>query len=176
MQTEETIPHVSQKPRKSKVHQATPELHKMANLPVVVQAFGREDAVKKFSLGQIAQSLAYVGTMQHVIKAIAEHIEEKGGMSGADVANIALPALSQSTYAMIGLLCVATSEPPEWIEDQDDIFGGMEILTAVVEKNADFFSPENIKRAKGLFARLQAAIPALSGIKSTPSSITDTDL
>ena len=171
MQTEDTIPQIKQ--RKSRKHEETPEIQKVAKLPVAANAFGRKYTIKKFSLGQIAQSLIYVGPLQFPVQQIADH---DGELSKGQIVNIVLGALSQSGYAMIGLICVATSEPSEWIEEQDDAIGGLEVLTAVVEKNADFFSPENIKRAKGLFARLQAAIPALSGITSTPSSNTDTAL
>ena len=163
------------RPRKAKAaRDEQSEMQKMVNLPSVVHAFGRKYTVKKFTLGQIAQSLGYVGSLQHLITSIVSHIEEHGGLSNAQAVNLILPVLAQSTYSMIGLLSVATGEPVEWIEEQDDPIGGIDILTTAVEKNASFFSPENIARLKAMGGRLQNAIPALSGITSTPSSNTDT--
>lgn len=163
------------KPRKRKAQVqdgGATEIQKVANLPVVVSAFGRKYTIKKFTLGQIAQAVVYVGPLQYAVQQIADH---KGTLSRGQIASIVLASLSQSGYSIIGLISVATSEPSEWIEEQDDPIGAMEILTATVEKNADFFSQQNIARVKALLGRLQQAIPALSGITSTPSSSTDTD-
>ena len=169
----ETETQAAPKQRRRKAAQLeTPEIHKVVNLPIVVSAFGRKYTIKKFSLGQIAQSLIYVGPLQYAIQQVTDH---QGELSRGQVFTIVLGALSQSGYSMIGLISVATSEPSEWIEEQDDAIGGMDILTATIEKNADFFSKENIERLKAMGGRLQAAIPALSGITSIPSSNTDTD-
>lgn len=173
--TTETKP--AEKIHKTRKHKAQPtdgttELQKVANLPTVVNAFKRKYTIKKFTLGQIAQAVVYVGPLQYAVQQIADH---KGALSRGQIASIVLAALSQSGYSMIGLISVATTEPAEWIEEQDDPIGAMEILTATVEKNADFFSQENIARVKTMFARLQQAIPALSGITSIPSSSTATD-
>lgn len=176
METETKSPvDIIGKPRKRKAQEeSATELQKVANVPSVVDAFGKKYTIKKFTLGQIAQALGYVGPLQYLIKTIVAHVEEHGRISNAQAIDLILPVLAQSTYSMIGLISVATGEPSEWIEEQDDTIGGIDILTTSVEKNADFFSPKNIERLKGMGGRLQAAIPALSGITSTPSSSTDT--
>lgn len=172
METETQVQSAPKQRKRRATKPATPEIHKIANLPTVVSAFGRKYTIKKFSLGQIAQSLIYVGPLQYAIQQITDF---KGELTRGQIVTIMLGALSQSGYSMIGLISVATSEPSEWIEEQDDAIGGMDILTATIENNADFFSKENIERLKGMGERLQAAIPALSGIMSIPSSSTDTD-
>lgn len=176
METETKTPVQNiRKPRKHKADDGA-ELQKVSNVPAVVDAFGRQYTIKKFTLGQIAQALGYVGPLQYLIKSVVEHIEQHGALSNAQAVTLILPVLAQSTYAMIGLISVATGEPSEWIEEQDDPIGGMDILTTSLEKNADFFSQKNMERLKAMGGRLQAAIPALSGITSTPSSSTDTAL
>lgn len=158
----------TRKPRKRKAQvqdNGATEIQKVANLPVVVNAFGRKYTIKKFTLGQIAQAVIYVGPLQYAVQQIADH---KGALSRGQIASIVLASLSQSGYSIIGLISVATSEPSEWIEEQDDPIGAMRILTATVEKNADFFSQENIEEIKAMGASWLQAIPALSGIISTP--------
>ena len=143
---------------KTKEHTQT-VLEEMVNAPIPVKAFGKTYEIKKFGLGQTARALEHIGPIKYVL---GELIRPQ-----ADVVNILLTALQISGESMLGLISVATSEPVEWLEEQDTM-EGLEILTAVVEKNADFFSPQNIKRGKEIFARLQSKIPALGGATSTP--------
>lgn len=141
------------------------EFQKVANLPDTVNAFGRKYKIQQFNIGQIAQALTYSGPLQYAVQQLADR---GTGLSRGEIAGVVLAALSISGESMIGLVSVATSEPIEWIQEQKDALGAAEILTAVVERNADFFSPENIDRVKSLAERWQRAIPALSGLTSTP--------
>lgn len=161
------IHEVKTKPRKrvARNDQEASEMQKIANLPVKVKAFGQEYEVAKFSLVQIARALTHIGPLQYAVQQLADRGTQ---LSRGEIAGVILASLSISGESIIGLVSIATSEPVEWIEQQNDPIGAMEILTAVVEKNADFFSHENIERVKGLFGRLQQAIPALSGLTSTP--------
>lgn len=142
------------------------EMGKLANLPVKASAFGREYEIKRFSLFQIAQSLTHIAPLQYAV----QEITNKGGqLNRGEIAGILLASLSISGESIINIVSIATLEPIEWVGEQDDPIGAMEVLTCVVEKNSDFFSPESLARVKGLFERLQQAIPALSGITSTLS-------
>lgn len=142
------------------------EMQKIANLPVKASAFGKKYEIKRFNLIQIAQALTHITPLQYAIQEMANR---EGELSRGEIVSILLASLSISGESIISLVSIATTEPPEWIGEQDDPIGAMEVLTCVVEKNSDFFSQENMERAKGLLARLQQAIPALSGITSTPS-------
>ena len=168
MQTETEI---KPKPRASRKRQPKPqpaqetEIEKLVNLPVVVPAFGREYEIGRFSIFQLAQAMTYLGPLQYVVQEIADRRES---LSQGQIASVIFGALSISGESMIGLVSVATSEPSEWIGEQKDEIGALRILTATLEKNAHFFSPENIEEYKALLGRLQQAIPALSGLTSTP--------
>ncbi len=157
------------RPRAVKQQAATEasEIEKLANVPLPVKAFGREYGVKRLTLGQIAQSLAYVGTLQTVIKQVADEYDKRGSLSNAQIGAIAVGSLANSTYSMIGLLSVVTTEPIEWLEEQDDIIGATDLLTAAIEKNAPLFSKNNLAHLKANMGRIQEAIPALSGLTST---------
>jgi|SRR5688572_7405755 len=135
-------------------------LQELVNEPISVRAFGKTYEIKKFGLGQTARALEHLGILRYVFSELTKE--------GADVTGILLAAIQNSGDTVIGLISVATSEPIEWLEDQDTM-EGLEILAAVIEKNADFFSPENIKRTKEMYGRLQSKIPALGGATSTPS-------
>jgi len=147
------------------------ELQNLANIPVTVPAFGREYQISRFSIHQLAQAMTYLGPLQYVVQQFADRRE---GISQGEIVSIVLGALSISGESVIGLISVATTEPIEWIGAQKDELAALELLTATIEKNTHFFSQENIERYKALLGRLQAAIPALSGLTSTPSSSTDT--
>jgi hypothetical protein len=153
-------------PRKPKAAPDGPsEMQKLANLPAKANAFGRQYEIKRFSLYQIAQALTHITPLQYAV----QELTNKGGqLTKGEIAAVLLASLSISGESIINLVSIATTEPVEWVGEQDDPIGAMEVLTAVVEKNSDFFSQENMDRVKGLLARLQQAIPALSGITSTP--------
>lgn len=166
-----TAPETESQQRKASDQSAT-ELQNVANLPVRVKAFGREYEIKKFSIQQLAQAMTYLGPLQYVVQELATPTLQP--RSAGQIASVVVGALSISGESVIGLISVATSEPAEWIGAQDDELAALELLTATVEKNTHFFSPENIERYKVLFSRLQNAIPGLSGLTSTPSSNTAT--
>jgi hypothetical protein len=151
----------------TKTQQEQSTLQELVNVPVTVKAFGKKYEIQKFNLGQTTRALEYIGTFRYAISALTR--------PDADVVSILLGAIAVSGDTALGLISVATSEPVEWLETQDTM-EGLEVLTAVIEKNADFFSQENIQRVKGMFGRLQSKIPALGGDTSTPSSDTDTAL
>jgi hypothetical protein len=154
------------KPRKAKAQVQTEasEIQNVVNLPIPVKAFGQEWEIKKFSIGQIAQAMTYLGPLQYVVQELADKPQP---LSSGQIASVVLAALSISGESIIGLLSVAISQPAEWIQAQDDELGALRLLTATVEKNTHFFSQENIAEYKELVGRLQQAIPALSGLTST---------
>lgn len=158
-----------EKPRARKVKpqdDQAGEFQNIANLPIPVKAFGREYQIKKFTIFQLAQAMTYLGPLQYVVQEVADKYKE---LTTGQMVSVVVGALSISGESLIGLISIATSEPIEWIGAQDDELGALEVITAVVEKNTHFFSPENIERYKVLFGRLQQAIPVLSGLTSTPS-------
>lgn len=135
-------------------------LQELVNAPAHVKAFGKSYEIRQFNLGQTAMALEYIGPLRYVFAELVK--------PGADVVSIIFTALQFSGESALGLISVATEEPADWLKSQDTM-DGLEVLTAVIEKNADFFSPENITRVKGMFGRLQSKIPALGGATSTPS-------
>jgi hypothetical protein len=108
--------------------------------------------------------MTYLGPLQYLVQELTDKNQTP---SPGQLAGLVIGALSISGESVIGLISIATSEPIEWIGAQDDELGALELLTATVEKNTHFFSRENIEKYKALAARLQRAIPALSGLTST---------
>jgi hypothetical protein len=145
------------------------ELQEMVNAPREVKAFGRTYQIKKFTLGPATQALQYIGPLGWVFERLMSLPKDGKGNIAADSASmvrIAVEAVSVSGDSVMGLISVATQEPSEWLEGQD-LMEGLEIFAAVLEKNADFFSQENVEKFKALFGRLQHTILALGGATST---------
>jgi hypothetical protein len=87
---------------------------------------------------------------------------------------LAIRAISLSGDSVIGIIGVISKEPSEWVEEQDPM-DGLELLVCGVERNLDFFSEKNVKRATALFARLGAALPGRGTTPSENSSSADTE-
>jgi hypothetical protein len=91
-----------------------------------------------------------------------------------DATDLLVNALALSGEPALGLLSIIVEEPIEWLEDKDPI-DGLELLTAHVEANVDyFFDSARLERIKNTFARLGKVIEQKSGAFSTSSSATDT--
>jgi len=145
------------------------ELQELANIPREVKAFGRTYQIRKFTLGPATQALQYVGALGWVFERLMALPRNAKGEIKADsgaLLRVAFEALSVSGDAVMGLISVATQEPTEWLEGQD-LMDGLEVFATVLEKNADFFSQENIERFKALFGKLQHSIPSPGGDTST---------
>lgn len=148
----------------------------IVNFPVPVSAFGKTYQIRRFTLGPAFRALEYVGPFGFLIKnimALPKDAEGKITASKDEMIELAVTAISISGPSAIGLISVATNEPVEWLEDKDT-FEGVEVLAAVLEKNLDFFSPENIERVTKMFGGLQRAVHAFGGNTSTILSETDT--
>lgn len=149
----------------------------IVNFPVPVDAFGKTYQIKRFTLGPAFRALEFVGPFGLLLKNILQlPRDEQGKIVAAQeqMIELAVTAISISGPSALGLISVATNEPVEWLEDKDPI-EGLEVLATVLEKNLDFFSPENIERATKMFGGLQRAILSFGGSTSTISSSTDTD-
>lgn len=144
-------------------------LQDLVNAPTSVKAFGQTYQIKRFGLGQAARALQYIGPFGYLLKNIQALPKDENGKviaSAEEMMDLAVTAIAISGDSVIGLISVAISEPVEWLEDKDPM-DGLEVLAAALEKNMDFFSQANIERARRLFGRLTAAIPALGGDTST---------
>lgn len=140
------------------------QLEEALNQPQIVKAFGRNYEISRFTMGPLIRALPYLAPLGYVLRSAAQ----------ADATEAIVTALHVSGEPALGLISVATSEPIEWFEDKDPI-DGLELLTVIVEKNADyFFEPANVERVKAAFARLQSTIQRHGGAISTTSSSTDT--
>lgn len=129
--------------------QATPTLKDIVNHPRQVTAFGREYQVKRFTIGQLARAAEYIAPLGYLLRSAAE----------GDMIDLVVKALSMGGEPALGLLVVITGEPPEWLEEQDDPIGGLELLTASTEANASyFFDSANLERLKALGRRMQTVI------------------
>lgn len=148
-----------------------PQLPKIANLPEKVKAFGREYEIRRFNVGQLAESLdyaPYVGAL--IIQAMRVGVQP-------DTEGI-ITFLSQGATvigpALVPIISIATREPIEWINEQDDSVGALKIFVRAVVKNKDFFTPEKIAEIKEIFADLLPTDPSAGGESSTTSSAKDT--
>ena len=152
------------------------QMTEIVNLPVEVRAFGKTYHIKRFTLGPATRALEFVGPFGYLLKTILAFPRDANGKVTAtsdQLTELAITAVSISGPSALGLIAVATNEPVEWLEDKDP-FEGFAILAAVLEKNLDFFSPENIERVTKMFAGLQRAILSSGGSTATISSSTAT--
>lgn len=140
-------------------HTSTEQSHleEVVNGPETVKAFGREYQIGKFTMGPLIRALPYLAPLGYILRSATI----------ADVTEALVTALHVGGEPAIGLISVATSEPVEWFEDKDPI-DGLELLTVIIDKNADyFFEPANVERVKAAFARLQSTIQRHGGAIST---------
>lgn len=137
----------------------------IVNTPRLVNAFGKTYEIRRFTLGPAFRAAEYVGPFGYLFKTILRFPRDEKGqlvINHDEMIDLAVTAISISGPSALGLISVATSEPPEWLEDKD-IFDGIEILAAVLEKNIDFFTPENMARLTKMFDGLQRAILTIGG-------------
>lgn len=151
-------------------------LKSIANPPERVKAFGREYAIKQFTLGQVAKALEFIGPVGLLLQSLASLPKNERGepQSSNDVIFPMVQALAFSGDSLIGLISIATSEPREWLEEQEPM-EGVELLAKVIQHNLPLFSVANVARVKVLFGELQSAIQTHGGASSTTSSATDMD-
>jgi hypothetical protein len=156
------------------------ETEQMSNPPRLVSAFGKAYEIRRFSMAQVFDSVEFVAPFGFVLQNIMalpkeKYIDEKDGKEKVRVVatpeqmtQFAVTALSISGPSALGLISVATGEPVEWLRMPDkNPFDGLEILSAVLEKNLDFFTPENIGKLTKLLNGLSSATLAFSGKTST---------
>jgi hypothetical protein len=147
------------------------ESEEIVNTPIPVKAFGKTYQIKRFTLGPAFRALEYVGPFGYLLRtvlALPRDSEGKLAIGQDELIDLAVTAISISGPSVLGLISVATNEPPEWLEDKD-VFEGVDVLAAVLEKNLDFFSPENIEKVTKVLGGLQRSILAYGGSTSTTS-------
>lgn len=149
----------------------TPQLHKIVNLPEPVKAFGREYHIGKFNLGQMAQALEYSG---YIGVLIIQALKMNAQPTQEELISFITQGVAVSSPALVPIISIATREPVQWVEEQEDAIGGLEIFAKVVQKNRDFFTPENVERVKRMFGGLLQTAQTSGGESSTISSETDT--
>lgn len=134
----------------------------IVNHPQVVKAFGKEYEVKRLTLGPLIRALPHIAPLGYLLRSATQ----------ADATEILVNALALGGEPALGLISVVTEEPVEWLEDKDPI-EGLELLTAHVEANVNyFFDSANRERIQNAFARLGKVVEANAGmINSGPSSI-----
>ena len=147
------------------------ELPKIANLPETVSAFGREYQISKFNLGQMAQALEYAG---YIGVLIVQALKLGNQPDEEQLINFAAQGVGIASPAFLPIISIATKEPIQWLEEQDDAIGGLKIFVKAVQKNRDFFTPENVEQVKQIFAGLLPTIQTSGGESSTTSSEPDT--
>jgi hypothetical protein len=147
------------------------DTEEIVNAPRLVKAFGKEYPIGRFTLGPAFRAAEFVAPFGFLFKTILNFPRDAQGQLEASqdqFIELAVTAISISGPSAIGLISIATGEPIEWLEDKDP-FDGLDILSAVLEKNLDFFTPENIERVTKMFGGLQRAILAYGGVTSTTS-------
>lgn len=138
------------------------QAEEIVNVPTPVTAFGRTYEIKRFSLYQFACSLNYITPLSALLQGFARSQATPEDRSEWIPAIVG--ALSMSGDSIMGLISVATYEPLSWLQEEDkDPFEGIELLSVIVEKNLDFFSPEKIESLKAIVERLTPKISALYG-------------
>lgn len=143
-----------------------PQLHAIVNLPESVHAFGREYQIGKFNLGQMAQALEYSG---YIGVLIIQALKMNSQPTQEELISFITQGVAVSSPALVPIISIATKEPVQWVEEQEDTIGGLEIFAKVVQKNRDFFTPENVERVKQIFAGLLPKTPTNGGESSTTS-------
>ena len=144
-----------------------PQLHAIANLPELVPAFGKEYEIRKFNVGQMAQALEYAG---YIGVLIVQAMRMGTDPSQEELITFVSQGIGVSSPAFIPIISIATKEPIQWIEEQEDHLGALEIFAKAVQKNRDFFTPDNVEQVKQIFAGLLPAIQTSGGESSTTSS------
>ena len=140
------------------VEHGSSTVEEVINDPVRVKAFGKEYEVRRFNVGQLIRAMPYIAPISYILV----------NGQGVDNATMVARMLTAAGEPALGLLSVAISEPIEWIEEQDDPIGALELLTAVIEKSARyFFEPANVERVKAAFGRLQSLSQKHGGDIST---------
>jgi hypothetical protein len=127
------------------------QLKEIANIPETVEAFGRKYKIAKFNLRQLSQLMEYAGYLGVLI---IQAMKLKPNPTAEDLVNFLTQGIGVSSPAVIPVISIATKEPVQWLEEQDDLVGALEIFVKAVEKNRSFFTPANIQRVKGIFAGL----------------------
>jgi len=150
-------------PTKSKPTPEEAALKEIANVAKPVNAFGKQYHIRKFTLGQWAQAMEY---SPYVGALIVQAMKLDGRDDPEKMVNFLVQGVAVVSSAFIPIISIATHEPVQWLEEQDDAIGGVEIFAEVVRKNRDFFTPENIERIKMAFAQL---IPEASGTSTSDS-------
>lgn len=143
----------------------------IVNTPRIVKAFGKQYEIKRFTLGPAFRAAEFVGPFGFLLKTVMRfprNEKDQLVITEDEKIELAVTAISISGPSAVGLISVATNEPIEWLEDKD-LFDGIDILAAVLEKNLDFFTPENIERVTRMFGGLQRAVLNFGGATSTTS-------
>jgi len=156
------------------MNQPSAQLPNVVNLPEVVLAFGRKYDIKRFNLGQLAQALEWAGFIG-VLVVQAMKLGTKP--SDEQMVTFVAQGVGVSSPAFLPIISIATQEPIEWLEERDqpeDLVDAMNLFVKAVQKNRDFFTPENIERFKEMFAKLVPETPTSGGESSTTSSTMDT--
>lgn len=135
----------------------TTEAQQIVNEPVTVKAFGRTYRIGKFTMGPLVRALPHIAPLGYLLRSATK----------ADITELLVTSLSIGGEPALGLISVATSEPLEWLEDKDPL-DGLDVLVAIVEKNADyFFDQANLARLKTSFAKLESIVQKHGGSIST---------
>lgn len=145
------------------------EAEEIINTPKIVSAFGKQYPIARFTLGPALRALEYVGPFGFLIQNIMNLPRNAAGnvtASDEQKIQLAVTAISISGPSALGLISVATGEPPEWLEDKNPV-DGLRVLAAVLEKNLDFFSRETIDEVTKMVGGLTSAVLAFSGSTST---------
>jgi hypothetical protein len=176
-----TVPQTGESPSQSfassqqqpNIHMHQPRMQQptegeeMLNPPTRVPAFGKVYEIRRFSMAQVFQSVEYVAPFGFVLQNILALPRDAAGNITATPevkTQIAVTALSISGPSCLGLISVATGEPVEWLElPQHNPLDGLAILSAVLEKNLDFFTQENMDKLTALIGNLTTAVAAFSG-------------
>ena len=131
----------------TEVLEAPTTVEEVVNEPKQVQAFGRKYEIARFNVGQLIRALPHIAPLSYLAQSAGK----------IDATQMAVQVLNIGGEPALGLVSVAISEPVEWIEEQDDVIGGFDLLVEVIEKNARyFFDPTNLDRLKAIATRLQS--------------------
>lgn len=134
-------------------------VEEVVNEPKQVTAFGRKYQIQRFNVGQLIRALPHIAPLSYLAQSAGK----------IDATQMAVQVLNIGGEPALGLVSVAISEPVEWIEEQDDVIGGFDLLVEVIEKNARyFFDPANLERLKEIAGRLQSITLKHGGATSTP--------
>ena len=105
--------------------------------------------IKPFKLGELPKVLKAINPIVGVFAGLAQ--------KNANMLEVVTGILSEGGDNILQLMAIATKQPQEFI-DELDLDEGIEVLTAVIEVNSDFFFKKALPKMTEMIQKLNGQI------------------